>query len=338
MIIDLEKFMRQERKCWGELEAILDKLERDLAYRMDLEEVNHFHYLYRRTSADLGKIMTFAAEPDMRRYLESLVRRAYAEIHESRERSHRFAPAQWFFHTFPRTFRRHVRLFWLALAIVAAGGAFGSVAMGLDPGAKEVLIPFHHLRGDPSERVAQEEQASGDRLEGAKAQFSAILMTHNTKLSIFSLALGMSWGIGTVLLLFYNGVLLGAIAADYCLAGETRFLLGWLLPHGSIEIPAFVLAGQAGLLLAVTLIGRGSRIPMRMRLREVSGDLVTLICGVAIMLVWAGIVEAFLSQYHEPVIPAGAKIGFGVVELLLLAVFLARSGLKKTGEGPEAAR
>ena len=44
------------------------------------------------------------------------------------------------------------------------------------------------------------------------------------------------------------------------------------------------------------------------------------------MLVWAGIVEAFLSQYHEPVISYGMKISFGVVEALLLTLFLMRAG------------
>jgi hypothetical protein len=57
--------------------------------------------------------------------------------------------------------------------------------------------------------------------------------------------------------------------------------------------------------------------------------LTTLIFGVAAMLIWAGIVEAFFSQYHEPVLPYEVKIGFGILELVLLVLFLARSGRKK---------
>jgi len=64
-------------------------------------------------------------------------------------------------------------------------------------------------------------------------------------------------------------------------------------------------------------------------LRKISGDLVTLIFGIAIMLTWAGIIEAFFSQYHEPVIPYAVKIGFGLLELILLVLFLAWSGRKK---------
>ena len=74
------------------------------------------------------------------------------------------------------------------------------------------------------------------------------------------------------------------------------------------------------------------RLSLRARLREISPDVVTLIFGVGCLLVWAGFVEAFLSQYHEPVIPYGAKIAFGCVELILLFLFLAKSGTRKKPE------
>jgi hypothetical protein len=54
------------------------------------------------------------------------------------------------------------------------------------------------------------------------------------------------------------------------------------------------------------------------------------------MLIWAGIIEAFFSQYHEPVIPYGAKIGFGALEFALLVLFLAMSGRKEKGKGAES--
>jgi len=70
-----------------------------------------------------------------------------------------------------------------------------------------------------------------------------------------------------------------------------------------------------------------------MRLREVSRDLMTLIFGVGVMLIWAGFIEAFLSQYHEPVIPYELKIAFGLVELILLTVYLAWSGRERQTSG-----
>jgi uncharacterized membrane protein SpoIIM required for sporulation len=330
MIIDLQRFIAAGRPQWAELEGLLVKMEQQPGRKLTLEQLQHFHKLYERTAADLARITTFSSEPETRRYLESLVARAYGEIHETRDRQSRVAPLKWFFQTLPQTFRRHIRAFWMSLAITVAGCLFGSLAITFDPDSKSVLMPFSHLQGDPAKRVAEEESAKSDRLSGAKTSFSTFLMTHNTKVSILTLALGISWGVGTIIMLFYNGVILGAVAADYIRAGQTKFLLGWLMPHGVIEIPAILIAGQAGLVLAFAIIGWGRRVPLAQRLREVSRDLVTLIFGVAALLVWAGFIEAFLSQYHEPVIPYSAKIAFGSIELALLILFLSKSGKTKT--------
>jgi uncharacterized membrane protein SpoIIM required for sporulation len=339
VIINLPKFIAAERPHWSELEKTLAKIEADPDQPMNLDQLRRFHHLYERAAADLARITTFSSEPETRRYLESLIARAYGEIHETREKQQRLAPLKWFFQILPRTFRRNVRAFWLSLAITVAGCAFGGFALALDPEAKPVLMPFPHLQGDPAERVAREESADHDRLQGAKTSFSAMLMTHNTRVSIFTMALGMTWGIGTIIMLFYNGVILGAVAVDYVRAGQTTFLLGWLLPHGVVEIPAILIAGQAGLMLAKALIGRGAKDSLGSRVRAISVDLVTLIFGVGVMLVWAGFIEAFLSQYHYPVIPYIVKILFGLTELLLLCLFLSRSGRedsRETGTTPPA--
>jgi uncharacterized membrane protein SpoIIM required for sporulation len=274
-------------------------------------------------------VNTFASEPEIRGYLETLVARSYGEIHEVRGKPHRLDPLGWFFKTFPRTFRRHIAAFWLSVAATLLGCAFGGGAIALDPGSKPILIPFGHLYQTPQERVKEEENATKDRLAGHKASFSAYLMTHNIQVSILAFALGVTWGLGSLLLLFQNGLMLGAVSVDYILGGETKFLVGWLLPHGSFEIPAFLLAGQTGLVLASALIGWRRPFSLRERMRAVSPDLVTLMGGVSLMLVWAGFVESFLSQYHEPVLPYAIKIAFGCVELVLVVCFLTFAGRTK---------
>lgn len=326
MIIDVDRFIDTERIYWDELEKILRRVEQNPDTPLPLRDLKRFHYLYERVSADLARISTFASEKEIKSYLESLVARAYGEIHESRTKPHRLRPFYWFFTRFPQVFRSRVQAFWLSLAITLAGVAFGAAVISFDYDAKPVLMPFEHLQVKPSQRVQMEEKSKEDRLQGHKGSFSAMLMTHNTRISILTLALGMTWGIGTIILLFSNGVMVGAVSADYILDGQTKFLMGWLMPHGVIEIPAILIAGQAGILLAGALIGRGNRLSLRLRLREITNDLLTLIGGVAVLLVWAGIIEAFLSQYHEPVLPYWAKITFGFIELVLFIAFLSLSG------------
>lgn len=333
MIIDLKKLVANERPYWTELESTLNQIETNDRRTLALDELRRFHYLYDRTASGLAKVSSLAAEPDTRRYLESLIARAYGEIHETRDRQHRFSPLLWFLQTLPQTFRRHVRAFWLSVAITMIGALFGGFAIALDPEAKAAVMPemFASHLGDPSERVAQEERDKDAPSAGHMSSFSAQLMVNNIGVSIKAMAFGMTWGIGTIILLFYNGVILGVICVDYVAAGQTTFLLGWLLPHGSIELPAIIMGGQAGLMLASALIGWGQRSTLRVRFRAIAPDLTTLIAGIALMLVWAGLVEAFFSQYHEPTLPYVVKIAFGLTELVLLCLFLGRCGKKAEG-------
>jgi uncharacterized membrane protein SpoIIM required for sporulation len=324
MIIDLRQFIERERKIWDELSVRLQQLESNPTSPLSVPDAERIYYLYERTSSALVRITTFAAEPSIVVFLQSLVARAYTELNEVRSHERKFSFRQWFFVAFPATFRRYWRYFLFAGILTFAGGAFGGLALGFDPEAKPVLLgAFPRLLGDPSERVKEEETPEGNsRLSGIQTSFSASLMTHNTRVAIGVLALGMTWAIGTMILLFYNGVILGAVIVDYVRAGQSVFLAGWLLPHGVIEIPAILIAAQAGLLLGQALIGWRSAEPIGQRLRSIGNALVTLICGAALMLIWAGIIESFLSQYHEPVVPYVAKIGFGLTELFVLIAFL----------------
>ena len=335
MILDVANYVATHRDTWSELEKALERIENDPYSPMSLAEVRRFHFLYEKTSADLAKLSTFAFSPEICRYLESLVARAYGEIHEARDPDRRGSFRKWFFSDFPNAFRRHIGAFVLSLALMLGGAVFGAGAITYDPPSRHVLLPFGHADDTPTERVAREQRADKDRLAGEHSTFSAYLMTHNIRVSLFTLAFGMTAGFGTAISLFYNGVILGAISADYVMAGQTRFLLAWLLPHGSIELPAIVVAGQAGFVIGGALLGWRSRAVLRDRLRAVSHDVLTLIGGLGLMLVWAGIVEAFFSQFHEPVLPYWLKIAFGTLELLLLALFLMKSGREST-DAPNA--
>jgi uncharacterized membrane protein SpoIIM required for sporulation len=324
VIIDLPRFVAAERPYWDELNTVLTRLAAEPERRLPLAEIERLHYLYERCSSDLSRLDTFATEPRLRVFLESLVSRAYMVIHETREpvrirwRSTLLA--------FPRAFRRHMGAFRLALGVTLLGCAFGWFALHVDTRNKAILLPFSNLLVPPSERVAQEEHTPKDRLQGVKATFAAELMTHNTKVTVMAMAMGLTFGLGTLILLFYNGVILGAVATDYVVGGQGIFLAGWLLPHGSIEIPAILLGGQAGLILAGALIGWGDRTPRAERLRAVASDLVAIVSGAGVLLIWAGAVEAFVSQYHQPVIPYGLKIAFGLCELAALSFFLGWAG------------
>ncbi|HRI89481.1 MAG TPA: stage II sporulation protein M [Candidatus Hydrogenedentes bacterium] len=333
MIIDLNRFMQEERPYWAELEKQVAAMENDGAYAPDLPTARRLHYLYERATADLAKLKTFASEPELTQFLESLVSRSYGHIHEVRGRPHRFSPMRWLLVTLPVTFRNHFGTFLFSTLVMFAGAAVGGGAIAFDPQSKATLLPYAHLSIDPKERVALEEKVSEfDERANQKAMGTSFYIYNNVSVSIRAMALGVFWGIGTIIVLFMNGALLGAVSIDYILAGEGTFLTAWLLPHGAFEIPAILIAGQGGIMLGRAIIGWGSRISLKGRLREITPDIVTLIFGVAIMLVWAAVIEAWFSQYHEPVMPYWVKITFGVIELAFLAWYFGFSGRRAQPE------
>src|SRR5580658_171119 len=154
MILDLARFVEAERPHWTALEKTLDWIASDPTRKMSIEDLEAFHILYQRASADLGKVSTLASEGELRLYLEWLVSRAYSEIQESRDRR-RFRPWRWFTVDFPTTFRRHSRAFQLSVALTLAGAAFGVLALRIDSEARYVILPFGHAEMTPSERIGR---------------------------------------------------------------------------------------------------------------------------------------------------------------------------------------
>jgi hypothetical protein len=64
--------------------------------------------------------------------------------------------------------------------------------------------------------------------------------------------------------------------------------------------------------------------------RESMNEWLLLVAGLALMLVWAGLMEAFFSQHHQPVLPYGFKIAVGIAELVLLTIYLLFTGRRST--------
>lgn len=329
MILDLDKFIARERHFWDELAALLKKQDDQPQWRMSLHEAQRFHYLYQRASSDLVKLNTFAGEVDTTQFLERLIARAYSKLHEKRAEPIPFRPWQFVTKNFPATFRRHWRAFALSIGLFLAGAGFGAGALAWDYDLKNQFIPpqFGHLNERPSKRVAREETAEFDNFED-RHSFSAQLMTHNTQVTILTMVTGFLWGVLTVILLFYNGIIIGVVAFDYIADGQGTFLAGWLLPHGSFELPAIFIGGQAGLMVARAMFGWGTNLRLRQRFARIRNDLLTLIGGAGLMLIWAGVIESFLSQYHTPEFYPW-KIGFGALQLAALIAFLGFCGREK---------
>ncbi|HET9409865.1 MAG TPA: stage II sporulation protein M [Candidatus Sulfotelmatobacter sp.] len=331
MILDLERFQAQARPRWRDLESLLAALESRPDRRLSPEEAERLQELYAQAATDLNRVTHGSLAHELRQYLERLVARAYAELYYAPPtRSEVWQPRRWLriLTAFPETFRRQSRYFVLAMLITFLGCALGGLAVRYDPASVDVLLPADYLR-NPGERVHEEEQGEGRHRHSkqTEAAFSAQLIKHNIQVALLAAALGVTFGIGTALLLFENGVLLGAVAVHYTRQGFGLFMSAWLLPHGVFEIPSILIAGQAGFYLARLLLHRREDRNVRQSMRE----WLVLVAGLAMMLVWAGLMEAFFSQHHAPVLPYGFKVAVAAAELVLLTIYLLFIGRRELG-------
>ena len=144
MILDLARFVETERPQWTALEKTLDWLDSDPYRKISVADLERFHILYQRASARTWrKVATLESEGELRKYLEWLVSRAYAEIHETRERR-KFRPWRWISVEFPRAFRRHIQAFQSGRG--ADGGRCGVRSAGVEDGRRSE-VRHHAISG-----------------------------------------------------------------------------------------------------------------------------------------------------------------------------------------------
>lgn len=307
---DVNRFLEEHRQEWEGLEDLLATVERSGLSSLDIEEARRFGKLYRSVSSDLIRARTERVDASVTDYLNDLVARAYAQIHAGSGRLGKRLFG-FFLEDFPRLFREEWKAVALAAALLFGGAGLGATAVGLDADALGVLIPEQHQAWTPDERVARDTTGPGHSGHEA-ANFSSFLFTHNIQVSILVFAAGVTFGVGTVSLLFYNGVPLGALAMQYHQAGEDLFFWAWILPHGIPELTSIFIAGGAGLVIARGLILPGRRRRKDALAREAKRA-VLLVIGAMPILVMAGFIEGTISQLHEPTIPYVIKLIFALL-------------------------
>ncbi len=320
--MELNDFIDRGRPRWGRLSLLLDRIESQGLKTLTLEEAREFGRLYRAASSDLLWARSRSASAELVEYLNDLVARGYAQTYPG-DRPKLGDALSFFLTGFPRLLRAHWKVFAASYLIFLVGMGFGYAGMWLDPGAGVYLVPEQHQQLDPDQRIkdAGEHRASGEE----QSVFASFLFTHNIQVAFFAFALGLTMGLGTAILLFLNGLMLGSLAFVYQSKGHATWFWAWILPHGVPEITAICLAGAAGLVLGAALLAPG-RLSRAEALRERGRIAVRLCLGTLPMFVFAGLIEGTLSQIHEPQIPSAVKLIFAAVVAVLLAGWLALAG------------
>ncbi|HEV7573399.1 MAG TPA: stage II sporulation protein M [Thermoanaerobaculia bacterium] len=318
--MNIERFIATQTPVWQQLDDLLMRAESTEVTRDELQELVA---LYRRTCSDLNRARSYTANPDVLGYLNQLTGRAYRFIYQAAHEVpvHR-AFSKLITKEIPAAFRRERLVIAVAAASMIIGTLFGALAVIVDPANGPRLIPGMFFTESPRERVAQIETGKEriDNLDKAFV-FGASLYTHNIRVAFLAFSLGALTIVGGVLLLFYNGVILGAVATMYILDGVPLFFFAWVGPHGALELPSIVFAGAAGLVAGRALLMPGS-LSRAASMRRVLPSVWRIIIGTALTLVLAGLIEGSFSQFSSRSFPYEAKIAVAALLFISLMTYL----------------
>jgi uncharacterized membrane protein SpoIIM required for sporulation len=178
------------------------------------------------------------------------------------------------------------------------GADTGFVQASLDASRFYAFVDEAYAQGrGPSSTTEELREALYARRTPADmlGSFAMFLFTHNARVGMLAFAAGFAAGVPTLLLLFGNGLVLGAFAALYHGRGLELEFWAWLLPHGVTEILAVVVCGAGGLVLGRALLfpGRYRRLQNLARRGREAG---TMVVGAVVMFFLAGLVEGIFRQ------------------------------------------
>jgi uncharacterized membrane protein SpoIIM required for sporulation len=291
------EFRREREQTWRELEGLVERAERNGVASLDAASLARLPTLYRATLSGLSVARAISLDANLLSYLEALSARAYLSLYGVRERPAALLAA-FFAWRLPAAVRGTWREIALAAILMLAGVLSAWLLTMRDPGFYDSFVA-PGLQGGRNFQATVEELRSSlvghddkvDRL----GYFAAWLFSHNAQIGMMSFALGFALGVPTVLLLFYNGLMLGAFLALFQANGLLLPLGGWLSIHGPTEITALVLSAAGGLKLGGAVLFAG-REPRLVRLAREGHDAAVVMMGAVLLFLIAGVLEGLGRQ------------------------------------------
>lgn len=282
------RWLEKRKAHWERLEKLLERASRDLK-TLTGQELQELGLLYRQTASDLSAVLEDRTSAHFAAYLNHLLGRCHNFLYAG-NRAEGKRLLQFYVKEYPCIFRESLPVVVLAACLLFSGAVIGWTVTAHDPG-----FAHRFLGPQMMDTIAQRKMWT-ESVVAVKPLASSALATNNISVALSAFALGLT-GIGTIWVLFFNGLMVGVVGAATAQAGMALALWSFVAPHGVLEIPALLIAGSAGLELGRGLFFPGT-LPRRDALVKAGTRAVRLLAGAIPLLVIAGTIEGFFSPTH----------------------------------------
>jgi uncharacterized membrane protein SpoIIM required for sporulation len=311
--------LAQRESAWQELDLLISRVG-DGRFRPTAPQILRLGELYRAACADL----MLAEDHDLPRqtvsYLHALVGRAHNLIY----RASGFNFRDWgrsLFKTAPRRLRSDPALRIAALVFWVAFLMAGLLAAGREDFARQVvdesfLEEIDHLYSQPVDAERKDGMQRNDTL------MTGFYIQHNTGIGLRCFASGIIFGVGSLLELLVEGIILGTLFGHMVTTPYAQNFYTFVTAHSSFELTAIVLSGAAGLRLGWGLVDTQGQSRLSSLRREAANSLPAV--GAAVVLfVLAALVEGYVSA--SP-LPYAAKAAVAILSATVIIAYLMLGG------------
>jgi uncharacterized membrane protein SpoIIM required for sporulation len=325
-------FIERRERDWNALDATIRLISVRGIRHATTDTLANLSPLYRDVCADLARAKAARYSAPLVEYLQGLVAHAHTVMYgattssgagrettkDGSAASLRFRDA---FGAFPRAVRKRWRSMSLAAALFIIPFVFGAIATTMHPEFAFRVVPEAMLK--PLTDAYQ--QGFNGRGTGEDALMAGFYVNNNIGIALRCFALGIFGGLGSAFYLVQNGLATGAMLGYVSSQGAGGNILTFVVGHSTFELGAIIIAGGAGMSMGWSVVAPGERTRLA-SLRSAAGELVVVVAGATVMLLFAAAIEGFWSASS---VPSGVKRIVGVVNFVLVMSYILFAGRVK---------
>ncbi|MES9861070.1 MAG: stage II sporulation protein M [Candidatus Thiodiazotropha sp. LLP2] len=326
-----QQFETENQPLWDEMESLMADLQLNRHKRqLTTEQQLSFPALYRQTCSHYALARSRGFSPALVEQLHSLVLRGHPLLYRFRG-AWLWRTMQFIFAGFPRAVRRNRGYFFVSLlafllpAVVMGGACYFNEDL-LYTVMSESMVGQMEQNYDPAnDRPGRAVERSS---ETDFMMFGYYIM-NNIGIGFRTFATGILFGLGSLFLLMFNGLVIGGVAGHLSQLGYHDTFWPFVSGHGSFELTAIVISGAAGLILGHALLSPGQQTRLQ-ALKKGALNALPLVMGAALMLLFAAFIEAFWSSSTLSI-----AIKYSVAALLwsVVVLYLVFTGRRAHGSG-----
>ena len=290
-----ERLVALKRGRWDEFQRLADRVTAGGLDALAAFELADFAARYREIAADLARARTYGADALVLAQLERLVAAGHSALyrneHQTWRRIWNFAAREC-----PGAVLASWRPVVLAYLIFLTTAGAGFALLRERPELAPELIPDTMLERAEAgaARLAKGEgyvlMSGGERPAMATA-----IIANNVMVAFKCFAAGIVLGVGSLIVLAFNGLQLGAVSGHFANVGMLGYLWTFVIGHGVLEITAICISSAAGFLLGRAIIAPGD-LPRGDAIVLAGRAAMRLVGTAAVLLLVAGTIEGMISS------------------------------------------